>query len=417
MGLIKTSFYSAISTTISLVIKLITNKITAIYLGTNGMFILGQLKDFLNIGNISSNFGTTKGIIKYVAEYKDNTTKLRDFIGTSFKVHLFFAAVTCILTLIFKDFISEYLFGTTKYSGALILLAFSFISMSVHSLFMSILNGFKNIRLYVITSIIVSLISASIVVYMVINYNVIGAFYAIAIGQLIVVLISGTFLVSSQTIKFKTLLLPFKKKYFKKLSKFSLMAFAAPICLVSATLFIRFFLAEEFDENHAGSWEGMWRLSNMYILFLTTTFQFYLIPTFSNISGFALKKEIFKVWKLSIPIIILITISVYLLRDIIISFVFTKEFFLINSLILFHLLGDAFKINSWVLGNVLISKAKTKVFILFQIGWAIVFCSLSYILVKTYGFAGVSFAYFITYVIHFTVMNIYFRKLLWYKSS
>lgn len=416
MSLLKTSFYSGISTVVTLIVKLITNKITAVYLGTSGMFLLGQLKDFINIANISSNLGTTKGVIKYVAEYKDNPLQYKAFLGSAFKVHLFFSIIVCLLTLVFKDVISTYLFNDSKFSSALILLSFSFISMSLHGFFMSVYNGLKKIKEYVIISIIVSILTALIIVYLVINYNVLGAFYAVAINQIIVILISVSFIISSKTLNFKSLLSPFKKSYFKNLTKFSLMAIIAPICLIAATLFVRFFILNEFDENHAGSWEGMWRLSNIYILFLTTTFQFYLIPTFSNISGLELKKEIFKVWKLSFPIIVVITIGVYILKDFIITLIFSKEFLLINSIILFHLLGDAIKINAWVLGNVLISKAKTKVFIIFQIGWAFVFCLLTIILVNKIGFVGVSLAYFITYILHFICMAIYFRKLLWLKN-
>ena len=416
MSLIKTSIYSGISTFISLVVKLITNKVTAVYLGTSGMFLLGQLKDFINIADISSNIGSTKGVIKYIAEYKDNPKKYKQFIASAFKIQLISSSIVCIITLVFKDYISNYFFDDVKFSGALIVFAFSFITYTIHNFFMSVFNGLRNIKTYVIINIIISIITAAVIIYFVLEYNIIGAFYAIALNQIICFIISLSFIVSIKPFQLKDLFPTIKKEHFKNLTKFSFMALSGPLCMVSATLFIRFFLADEFDDNHAGSWEGMWRLSNMYILFLTATFQFYLIPTFSNISGNDLKKEIFKVWKLSIPVIIIITVSVYVLRDFLIRFIFSEEFLLINTIILFHLLGDTIKINSWVLGNVLISKAKTKVYISFQIGWAITFCVLTYLLVNEYGFVGVSVAYFITYILHFICLNIYFRKLLWLKA-
>ena len=157
----------------------------------------------------------------------------------------------------------------------------------------------------------------------------------------------------------------------------------------------------------------MWRISAIYLLFLTTTFKFYLVPTFSNLNNDQLKKEVFKIWKTILPVIFLITIVVYLSKDMIINILFTSEFNLINSLILFHLLGDIIKINCWVLGNILVAKAKTNQFILFQVEWCILFVILSIILANTYGFIGLSIAYFVTYLIHFLLLNIYFRKLLW----
>jgi len=102
MNLLKTTYYSAINTTVSLIIKLITNKIVAVYLGQSGMFLLGQLKDFISLANVGSNLGSENGIIKYVAEYKENKKMFSHFLGTTFKLHIYSSIVICLLTIIFK---------------------------------------------------------------------------------------------------------------------------------------------------------------------------------------------------------------------------------------------------------------------------------------------------------------------------
>ena len=76
MNFIKTSFLSGLSTAISLLARLISTKIVAVYLGTNGMFLMGQLKDFLRLGNTIGSFGIENGIVKYVSEYENEKTKL-----------------------------------------------------------------------------------------------------------------------------------------------------------------------------------------------------------------------------------------------------------------------------------------------------------------------------------------------------
>ncbi|PTM10087.1 MAG: hypothetical protein DA407_04440 [Bacteroidetes bacterium] len=416
MNFLKTSFYSGISTTVSLVTKLITNKIVAVYLSTEGMYLLGQLKDFLNITNVFSNLGTVNGTIKYTAEYKDNKASLKSILGTSFKIHLYFSLLVLLIILLFKESISLYLFNDTDYATFLIILGFSIVSISIQTLFLSILNGLKRIKIYVLINIIATIIGAMILIWLIINYNIEGALYAFAINQFLAFSITLIILLIFKPFNLKLLFSPFKKLEFKKLSQFSIMALVAPICLISATFFVRNFLKTEFDQNHAGSWEGMWRISAMYLLFLTTTFKFYLIPTFSSLDGLELRKEVFKVWKFMLPVIIVITLSIYTLRDFVVNTLLDEKFFLISMLIGYQLLGDTIRINAWVLGNILISKAKTKAFILFQIEWALAFSILSYVLVNYYGFIGVSMAYFGAYVIHFALMNIYFRKLLWVKT-
>ena len=416
MSLLKTTFFSGISTAVSLVCRLITNKIVAVYLGTNGMFLLGQLKDFINIGKIAGSLGSGNGIIKYVASFKDDQEKMKSFLSTGLKLHIYFSLLVCFLTVIFKDQLSNYLFNDLKFSNVIALLSISFITVSIHGFFMAVFNGLKKIKTYITINIISTIIASALVVILVLKFELLGAFYAIVISQILGFTISILFMRKLNLISIENFSFKIDRTHFKNLTKFSYMAIAAPVCMIGATLFIRFFLNDELGSEYAGSWEGMWRISAIYIMFLTTTFKFYLLPTFSEISGDKLKREVFKVWTLSIPTIIIITLTVYFLKDFIIPLLFSKEFMLINTILLFHLLGDAIKINSWVLGNILIAKANTKVFIIFQIGWAIIFCALSIILINTYGFVGVSIAYFLTYVLHFIAMNIYFRKLLWIKN-
>ena len=415
MNFIRTSLYSGVSTAISLLVRLISNKIIAVYLGTSGIFLLGQLKDFLRLSNVISGFGIENGIIKYTSEFQKSDEELRKILSTSFRTHLFFSLIFCILILIFKNTIAEYLLLDFDSKFYFLILSISVISFSIHTLLMSIINGIKKIKLYVTINIVSVVISAILMITLVLKYAIIGALYALIINQITTLLVTLILFYIYKPFNFSLLFSDFNFKYFKKLSAFSVMAITGPTCLIISTFIVRYYISDKFDTNFAGSWEAMWRISAIYLLFLISTFKFYLIPTFSKLNSENLKNEVFKIWKVVIPIIIVITTGVYLLRDIIITVLLSSEFFLINEIIFFHLLGDIIKINCWVLGNILISKADTKAFVFFQIEWSVIFVILSYFLINAYGFWGVSLAYFITYIIHFTLLNIHLRKLLWVK--
>ena len=415
MNFIRTSLYSGVSTAISLLVRLISNKIIAVYLGTSGIFLLGQLKDFLRLSNVISGFGIENGIIKYTSEFQKSDEELRKILSTSFKTHLFFSLIFCILILIFKNTIAEYLLLDFDSKFYFLILSISVISFSIHTLLMSIINGIKKIKLYVTINIVSVVISAILMITLVLKYAIIGALYALIINQITTLLVTLILFYIYKPFNFSLLFSDFNFKYFKKLSAFSVMAITGPTCLIISTFVVRYYISDKFDTNFAGSWEAMWRISAIYLLFLISTFKFYLIPTFSKLNSENLKNEVFKIWKVVIPIIIVITAGVYLLRDIIITVLLSNEFFLINEIIFFHLLGDIIKINCWVLGNILISKADTKAFVFFQIEWSVIFMILSYFLINAYGFWGVSLAYFITYIIHFSLLNFHLRKLLWIK--
>jgi len=415
MNFIRTSLYSGVSTAISLLVRLISNKIVAVYLGTSGIFLLGQLKDFLRLSNVISGFGIENGIIKYTSEFQKSDEELRKILSTSFRTHLFFSLIFCVLILIFKNTITEYLLLDFDSKFYFLILSISVISFSIHTLLMSIINGIKKIKLYVTINVFSVVISGILMITLVLKYAIIGALYALIINQIITLLVTLILFYIYKPFNFSLLFSDFNFKYFKKLSAFSVMAITGPTCLIISTFIVRYYISDKFDANFAGSWEAMWRISAIYLLFLISTFKFYLIPTFSKLNSENLKNEVFKIWKVVIPIIIVITAGVYLLRDIIITVLLSNEFFLINEIIFFHLLGDIIKINCWVLGNILISKADTKAFVFFQIEWSVIFVILSYFLINAYGFWGVSLAYFITYIIHFSLLNFHLRKLLWIK--
>ena len=413
MNFIKTSFLSGLSTAISLLARLISTKIVAVYLGTNGMFLMGQLKDFLRLGNTIGSFGIENGIVKYVSEYESEKTKLSDIIGTSFKINFASALIFSSLILVFKNQISDFLQINFSENFYFLILIFSIISASIHTCFLSIYNGLNKIKLYVLVNIFSNIVSAIILVILVLEMQIIGAFYALAINQIFSLLINIILFFIYKPFEIRWVFKEFVYDNLKKLSSFSVMAVVGPTCLIISTFIVRDFIFNEFGSDYAGSWEAMWRISAIYLLFLITTFKFYLIPTFSKLNNNELKKEVFKIWKVVIPIIIIITAGVYITKDLIINILLSEEFILINTIIFFHLLGDVIKINCWVLGNIMISKADTKSFIFFQIEWSVVFVALTYLFIGKYGFVGVSISYFITYIIHFSLLNLYFRKLLW----
>tara|TARA_B110000503_G_scaffold61819_1_gene98024 strand:+ start:5032 stop:6204 length:1173 start_codon:yes stop_codon:yes gene_type:complete len=387
-----------------------------VYLGTNGMFLIGQLKDFLKIGNTLGTMGIETGTVKYSSELNEKENNFKDLLATSFKIHLFTSLIIIALILVFYNYLtvslSEEMSEMNNYFFKYVL-CFSILSFSIQTFIMSVLNGLKKIKIFIFINILATIISGGVLIYLVINYLTIGAYYALILSPIITLITGLIISLFLKPFKLNFLNSVFKLQHFKNLSNFSLMAIMAPLCLISTTFIVRYYISEEFDSNHAGSWEAMWRISAIYLLFLTTTFKFYLVPTFTNLENNSLKKEVFKIWKTTLPIIIIITLGVYISKDLIINILFTSEFNLVSSLILFHLLGDIIKINCWVLGNILVAKAKTNHFVLFQLEWSIIFVFLSIILVNIYGFVGLSIAYFITYIIHFLLLNIYFRKLLW----
>ena len=194
------------------------------------------------------------------------------------------------------------------------------------------------------------------------------------------------------------------------------MMIVGTITLSVTLIAIRKYINSQLGIDYTGYWESLWRLSGIFVTVLTSAFGFYLLPTFSKLYTKHLRKEIFNIWKITIPISITAGAIVILFRDFFITLVYTEEFLVISSLLFFQILGDIIKINSWVLGNLILAKVHVKTFIGVQIGWSLTFFILSISLIPKLGFVGIAVAYLISYILHFLFMNLYFRKLLWKRS-
>ncbi|GLB50008.1 O-antigen translocase [Neptunitalea lumnitzerae] len=416
MNFFKTSTISAVSNLISIVARLVLNKVIA-FVGPANFAIYGQFKDLFVLLTSISQLGTENGIVKYTAETQANKTNYGKFLSTSITIHLISSIITSLIVLAFNNQINEVLFKKEDYSSYIIIICSTLTFAALYNLLLHVINGLKDIKTHTFITLTATVVSAILTIILVKLFSLQGLLYSIGINNILFIIIALFFLRGKELIPFKKIKLKIDKTYVPKLLGFSLMSLAGIISLSLSLLFIRTLIIDELSTFDAGIWDSLWRLSAIYFVFLTSSFKFYLLPTFSTIENSLLKNEVLKIWKITFPVILLITATIFLGKDLLIRILFTKEFLAIKSIILFQLLGDIFRIHSWVIGNVLIAKVKTKAFVILQLIWALIFCSSSYLFLKTFGLIGVTYAFCFTSVLHFIFLNIAARNLIWQSKN
>ncbi|MFC0519873.1 O-antigen translocase [Mesonia maritima] len=414
MNFFKTSILSGINNVITMALGLVTNNFIARFAGAEGFAIIGQLKDFLKISLSLGQLGFDKGIIKYTSVHKNSNKKLANYLSTIFISQLAIAGFIALITIIFNQELLTYLTGLKNYYNYFVLIGLSILPMVFYTSGMSVLNGLHEIKKFTLISIVANIIGSTVAILLIYKYELKGVLINLALFQFINFSIFILFVLRKpfKTNWFKN---KFHKKEFRDLTRFSLMSICGVLVLSITLIAIRKYLTTYLGLEYTGYWEGLWRLSTIFTTMLTSAFGFYLLPTFSKLYTKHLRKEIFNIWKLTIPISILAGILLIILREFVITLVYTKEFLIISSLLIFQVLGDIIKINSWILGNLILAKVHVKTFISVQICWSVVFFTLSIVLTQQLGFIGIAVAYLITYLLHFIFMNLYFRKLLWRK--
>jgi len=413
MNLKSTTFWSAIFTVIRMLSGIISIKVVAYIIGPAGVAYVGQFQNFLTITNSSSNMGIGQGTIKYLAEHKEDKEAYAKILSTSFILTILSSIIISILILIFHERLSVYLFHKKELSFVLIVLAFSITIYSSGQILMHALNGFQEIKKLITARILTSILGLISTIILVILGGVEGALLALIISQIIGFGILIYYAKSSTWFSKDNFLKYWDTDSFKKLSHFSLMTFVSVILLNIRQIYLRDYIIVQLSPEAAGYWQAIWKISELYLTVITFSLSVYYLPKLSSIKEKkALQQEIFKGYKFLIPIVLVLSISIFATRDLIIYILFTPEFSEVRDLFLYQLIGDVFKIASWILSFLMVAKAMTKTFIITEIIFISLFAILSLLGVQYYDLIGMTYAFAITYFLYFLTMLFLFKDIL-----
>lgn len=409
MNLINTSILTAISTIIKVLSGFIINKLIAIYIGASGLAMVGQFQNFIAIIKTLSTGGIDQGVIKYTAEYRDNPKKAQ-LLSTALFITFISSLILGIILILFSDNLSQKVLNSLEYIDIFKVFGITIILYALNALMLSILNGHKEIKKFTIVNIsgsIISLIFTSLLLFL---YHLEGALYALILNQSILFFITLRFVVESDWFTIKLFTLGVDKSSAIKLGKFTFMTIISAMSVPMVLLFIRNYIASNIGWNEAGYWQGIYYISTMYLLIVTTSLGVYYLPKLSEIEDKKeLKREILNGYIIIMPIVTILALTIYFFRIYIIDIAFTKEFTPMLELFKWQLIGDVIKIASWLLGYLMLAKAMTKVFVITEIIFGIIFALLSVIFLNSFGLVGVTYAFALNYTLYLIVMSFIFR--------
>lgn len=413
MKLIKTSFFSAIITFIRIASSFVAGKVVALFTGPAGVALIGQFSNFITIALTFANGAINMGVIKYTAEFEGDEQKLKKLFSTSLKISIYSSSIFGLILLCVATYISQWLFHSPLYINPLRVLGVTIILYSLNTLLISILNGKKQIKTYTIVNTVGSIVGLVFTVVLVFFYKVSGALYALVLAQSIVFFVTLILVIKSDWFSRSYFNQPFDKGIARNLSKFSLMAISSALTLPVSQIILRNMVINKLGVNSAGYWQGMMRVSDGYLLLITTSLSTYYLPKLASLhTDEDMRKEILQGYKIILPAVFIGCVLIYFLRFFIIHLLYTKEFEAMSGLFIFQLIGDFFKMAAWILGYLMLAKAMTKAYIITETIFSISNVLLGYLCIHLFKLNGITIAFAINYFIYLIIMVVIFRKLL-----
>ena len=382
--------------------------------GEAGYAKIGQLRNLAQLLTSIASVGIFTGIVKYVAEYKEDKEQLLKLFSTAFVFSILGVVVSGVVLFLGANPISEYLFGSTDFAYLIKLVAVLVPFISMQRIFNGVINGLTEYKKFAKIDLIGYMLTAALTVILLFKYNIDGALVAIALAPLIqlVTLLFIFFKVLKEYVNFRNL--KFATPMAKSLLAFSLMSLVSTVLLNYVEIDIRTMIRNKITEADSGIWTAMTFISKNYMVFTGSVFTLYVLPKFASIhteKGF--RTELWNIYKTLLPIFGVGMILVYIFRDLVIQIIY-PDFTEMAPLFKWQLLGDFIRLMSLVLAHQFLAKKMVRNFIFSELLSLTLFYCLAQYLTPIYGVEGVVMAHFIRYIIYFLVVLFlvfrYFRK-------
>lgn len=411
MNLVKTSFFTGISTAITFISGFIVTKVVAVKIGPSGMAYVGQYQNSIAIFAMLSTCAIASGVVKYLSTYKDDKEKQQQVVTTAMSIILLCSFAVSLFVIPASAFLSKVAFHTTDFWVVYLLYGVFVSIISLNTFFSSVLNGFKEIKKLTVISIISSLGGIIFTVVFAQTMGVKGVLIASNFIALVVFGFNISFIRKVEGIKWKPNFKKWDNKMVKLLLAFTLMGIISGFAAPAMQLLVRDRIISKFSILDAGCWQAVTRISDYYLSFITTVLAVYYLPRLSEInSKTELRKEIIHGYKIILPVVGILAFLIWLCKIWVVKILFTPEFLPMLPLFKYQLLGDFFKIGSWLIGYIMISKALTKTFILSELFFSCSFIILSYFFMDRYGLIGATYAFCLNYAAYWLIIWILMKK-------
>ena len=397
---------------VTFVLGFISNKVVAVFLGPSGMALLGNFRNLGAMLKSVATLGISTSLVKLVAENKENKTALSELYATFLSVFIIISSFLAIGVFFFAEAIGQLLFHSNQWTIPIRIVGLSLPLVLLTTFWLAIYNGLEQFKTIVLVQLVSSVLVFIVTISLIYFEAIDGAIWAIALSELLMVLVTFVFVVKDKRFfQFKLRFL-IKKDYLIAIQKFSAMALLTAIIAPLTLLLIRNAITTNYSLVEAGYWEATTKLSSFYMLFFTSGLSLYYMPKLASLStDEAFKQEVKVYFSSFVPLFLVMLLVLFFAKEWILKWVFTHEFLKLQSVLIWQFLGDFFKILTLAFGYQILVKARLKVYFFLEITFNLSYLLLSLYLIKTRGYEGAIQAYCCASALGFILVLIVFRKL------
>ena len=169
-----------------------------------------------------------------------------------------------------------------------------------------------------------------------------------------------------------------------------------------AQLVVRALVSRRFGLSGAGVFDVAWTLSMMYVMLVLSSFGTYYLPTLSATTSATARSELIQsMLRFSIVLIVPLVVAVVVLKPVVVTVLYSRQFAPSLTIIRWMLIGDYFKVISWVLGMPILAYANMRALFWSELVWNVGLLGFACLAVSAIGtISFIGFGFFFLYVGH-----------------
>lgn len=413
MNIVRSGFYSSIATAARLLTGLVVIKLVAAFAGPEGVGKLGQFMSLMSLLAVLAGGGIGTGIVKYVAEYREDVPQLSRLLAAALWYVLIAACLMGGLAWLFSKPITLWLLGDLRYQSLIQILAIAQLGVALANYVLAVINGFMDVRRLAYVQVVGSLLGVAMVGGLSYLFGLYGALLALVVNQVLLLAVGLPAWRRSHYFRSGMLRIGFDREMASRLAAFSVMTLTSALIPPLVNIAVRNHLAAQFSWGQVGYWQAVSRVSDAYLLFITTAINIYYLPKLSGIKDAELlKTELRSAYRHIMPVVIVLAALVYLLRYVVTYVLFSHDFAPAEPLYAPQLVGDVIKIASFVLSYIMLAKAMTRIFVVSECVFAASYLALVYLFTAHFGLVGAMYAFTVNYALYLVFNVVVARRYL-----
>jgi PST family polysaccharide transporter len=401
MNIVRTGFYTTIATAARLLAGLVAIKLVAWFAGPEGVGKLGQFMSLMSLLAVLAGGGISAAVVKYVAEYRDDPQRLSRLLSAALWYAFCASCLMGCIALLLSRQLAVWLLGDAHYQGLIRILAVAQLGIALLNYILAVINGFMDIRRLAFIQVTGSLIGIVLMVWLSRWLHLYGALLALVIGQLSWLVVGLPAWWRSSHFRRGMLRMQFDREMTWRLAAFSVMTLSSALLPPLVNIAVRDRLALQFGWEQVGYWQAVSKVSDAYLLFLTTAINIYYLPKLASTHGrAALQSELRNACRYILPAVVALAAVVYVLREWVTRLLFSADFVSANALYGPQLVGDVIKIASFILSYLMLAKAMTRLFVISECVFAGTYLVLVCAFTARFGLIGAMYAFAFNYLLY-----------------